>query len=122
MAALPRLARWRRLISSDDELESQRKLDQALEAGATPVSEVVPRQQVTVFGELMSITLSPSRGSHWLRGELSDGSGTLGLMWMGRRTVPGIRPGVKLAVSGRVTKDADGKSVMYNPSYKLTAA
>jgi len=121
MAALRRLARWRRLISSDDELESQRKLEAALEAGATPVSEVVDRAEVTVFGELTSITLSPSHDAHWLRGDLSDGSGTLGLMWMGRRTVPGIRAGVKLAVTGRVTKDSEGKPVMYNPAYELAA-
>ena len=96
-----------------------RLLNAALAAGATPLASVKPRQQATVRGELVSVTLMPVHDAHWLRAELSDGSGILNLVWMGRRTVPGIKAGATLTVKGRVTLEDDGRQVMYNPCYEL---
>ncbi|MCL2782563.1 MAG: OB-fold nucleic acid binding domain-containing protein [Propionibacteriaceae bacterium] len=114
--------RLRQALSSDDERESMRLLNAALTAGASPLAGVKPRQLVTVRGQLMSVTLMPVHGAHWVSAELSDGSGTLNLIWMGRRTVPGITPGATLTVTGRVTLDETRHAVMYNPCYELGAA
>ena len=99
-----------------------RLLNAALTAGATPIAGVRARQPVTLRGDLTSVTLMPVHGAHWLKAVLSDGSGALTLIWMGRRTVPGIVPGVTLSVTGRVTFDADHQPVMYNPGYELESA
>jgi RecJ-like exonuclease len=45
----------------------------------------------------------------------------LTVVWLGRRQIPGIEPGRKLRVTGRVTR-RDGKPVVFNPSYELLPA
>jgi len=113
------LSRLRRALASNDEQTSMDLRDQVLSAGATPLSHVAPRQSATIQGTLVSLTQSPVHGTHWLRAELSDGSGSLVLIWMGRRVVPGIKAGTTLQVTGRVARDQVGRLVMYNPRYEL---
>ena len=53
--------------------------------------------------------------------EFTDGSGTVTLIWMGRRSIPGITAGRELIVSGRVSF-VDGERRVYNPLYELVPA
>lgn len=76
------------------------------------------RQLACVQGAVQILTLNPRSGTAWLEAELGDGSGTLQLIWMGRREIPGIRPGVQLRVHGRVTMHA-GRPAIFNPAYEL---
>ena len=49
---------------------------------------------VTLFGTLKTVTFSPRGGVPALEGELYDGTGTVTLIWLGRRKIAGIRPGL----------------------------
>ena len=44
-------------------------------------------------GTLRTVTLRPRAGVPALVAELYDGSGTINLVWLGRRQIPGIEPG-----------------------------
>jgi hypothetical protein len=55
-----------------------------------------------------------------LEAELFDGSGSVTLVWLGRRRIPGIEPGRTLTARGRFA-DVEGKRVIYNPRYELGA-
>lgn len=76
------------------------------------------RQLASAQGTVQVLTLNPRSGTAWLEAELGDGTGTLQLIWMGRREITGIRPGVALRVHGRVTLHA-GRPAIFNPAYEL---
>ena len=53
--------------------------------------------------------------------ELYDGTEGVQLVWLGRRSIPGIEPGRTVKVRGRVAI-RDGQKVIYNPDYDLLPA
>ena len=107
-----------RLASSAKEHEAQELLKDCVEMGAVPVSELPDREQVRVAGTLRTVTLRPRAGVPALVAELYDGSGTMCVVWLGRRQIPGIDPGREILTRGLVTMD-DGRPTMYNPRYEL---
>ena len=48
------------------------------------------------------------------------GPGSVTVVWLGRRRIAGVEPGVALRVQGRMSTQ-DGVRVIYNPRYELTA-
>ena len=64
--------------------------------------------------------MRPRAGAPSLEATLYDGSGLLTLVWLGRRKIAGIKPGVGLKASGRVSCQ-DGQRIMFNPRYELQA-
>jgi hypothetical protein len=120
-----RQGRFRRLLSklttSDAELEAQELQQDAVESGSTPIGRCGDREKVTVTGTLRTVTLRPRAGVPALEAELYDGSGTLSVVWLGRRRIGGVEPGRVLTASGRVSW-AEGHPVMFNPRYELRAA
>lgn len=108
------LSRWAN--SSDmHERELRRDLCDTAEASIDGAPDRLP---VTVQGMLRTVTLRPRGGVPALEAELSDGSGVLIVIWLGRRQIAGIAPGRSMRVSGRIGA-ADGTRVMYNPRYEL---
>jgi hypothetical protein len=55
-----------------------------------------------------------------LEAELFDGSGSLILVWLGRREIAAISPGRSLEVRGRIGRHG-GDRIIYNPRYTLLA-
>jgi hypothetical protein len=82
------------------------------------VRELPDRRLACVCGTLRSVTLRPRAGVPALVAELYDGTGTLTVVWLGRRQVPGISAGRRLRVRGRVAQ-RDGRPVVFNPAYEL---
>lgn len=109
---------WRRFTSSNAELESEQLVKEALDCGATPLARCGNRSLVTVSGTVASVRMQPRGTTRWLEVELKDGSGTVTLIWMGRRSIPGVTPGSKLKVVGRITWQ-ERRPVMFNPSYEI---
>jgi hypothetical protein len=109
---------FKRLTSSQDQLEADELLEGAQERGATPINRCGDRERVTVSGTLRTVTLRPRAGVPALEAELYDGSGTVSLVWLGRRRVPGIEPGRVIVADGRITYQQGGP-VIYNPRYEL---
>lgn len=112
--------RLRRALASTDELEADDELVEAALHGTDPVSRCQARQQHTLSGVLRSVRYAPRDARPELVAELYDGSGSVDLVWLGRRDIAGIGPGRRLLVTGRLS-EGDQHLVMYNPEYALLA-
>ncbi len=66
--------------------------------------------------------IDPREGSGSVEATIFDGSGTMVLRWLGRRSLAGIGLGTGLIVEGMVGTNADGEFVMLNPEYELVPA
>jgi RecG-like helicase len=110
--ALHRLTATREELEADDE----RRISHV--PGATPVAEVVPRRRAVVAGTVTALTYRPRSQTPALTARLSDGTGSLGLIFLGRHDVPGIEPGRRLVAEGMVYDD-HGRPAMFNPAYRL---
>ncbi|WP_166854877.1 MULTISPECIES: OB-fold nucleic acid binding domain-containing protein [Actinomyces] len=102
----------REQIDADDEARI------AARRGTTPVGEVVPRTRATVSGVLRAVTYGPVTAKPVLTGQLYDGTGSIDLVWIGRRSIAGIRPGVHLRAEGVVAAGRT-RPTMSNPAYEL---
>jgi len=86
--------------------------------GATPIVDLVDRSQATVCGAVRSVTLRPRANVPALVAEIDDGSQRLNLIWLGRRRIGGIVPGIRLSAHGRVTF-SHGIPTIFNPAYEI---
>jgi hypothetical protein len=110
----------RNLTAETGKLDAEHLQRQVERAGATTVAACSDRVPVTVFGTVRSVTIRPRAGVPALEAELYDGSGTVTLVWLGRRTIAGLGPGRQVRAAGRITT-AEGRRLIYNPRYELTA-
>jgi hypothetical protein len=107
-----------RLTKSVTQIEADELQEDAARMGCTPMSELVDRQEATVSGTVRAITLRPRVNVPALVVDLYDGSRTINLVWLGRRTIGGIEPGTYLRASGRVTWTR-GVPTIFNPAYEI---
>jgi len=114
--------RLRRLIgmlsSSQEDLLSAELQQDTAEAGCTRIRDCGDRQIVRVTGTLRTVTQRPRAGVPALEAELFDGSASLDVVWLGRRSIAGIEPGRRLIASGRIAMN-HGRPVLFNPKYEL---
>lgn len=111
---------WHRITAPEEQLQSEELQQESSAAGARSLASCQDRERVRVRGKIASVTMHPREGSPTLVAELEDGSGTLRVVWMGRRSIPGIETGRTLTVQGRIVL-AEGERVMYNPVYELSS-
>jgi len=109
-----------RLTADDQTIDAEELRAEAASAGCEPVSMCRKGKVVTVTGRLKSVVYIPRETVPTLEAELFDGSGSVTLVWLGRRRIPGIEPGRTLTARGRFAA-FDGKQVIYNPWYELAA-
>jgi hypothetical protein len=107
-----------RLATSAKVHEAEQLQKGCVEMGATPVADLPRRELVTVAGTLRTVTLRPRAGVPALVADLYDGSGSVCLIWLGRRQIPGIDPGRSIVAYGRITSDGE-QPVIFNPRYEL---
>ncbi|HEX5565453.1 MAG TPA: OB-fold nucleic acid binding domain-containing protein [Streptomyces sp.] len=114
--------RLRRLIgmlsSSQEDLLSAELQQDTEESGCTRICDCGDRQIVRVTGTLRTVTQRPRAGVPALEAELFDGSASLDVVWLGRRSIAGIEPGRRLIASGRIAMN-HGRPVLFNPKYEL---
>ena len=108
----------RRLATSNEELESEALQRNVQHEGAVPIRTCEDRQQVSLTGTISSVTLTPRAGHPALEVELRDGSGTVTLVWLGRRQIAGVDPGRTIKIWGRISCH-EGRRLVYNPRYEL---
>lgn len=109
-----------RLSTSSDRHEAEDLQHDSARAGCTLISGQADRCVATVHGTIRTVTLRPRGGVAALEADLYDGSGSVTVVWLGRRRIPGIGPGRHLTVHGRLGT-RDGERVLFNPRYELTS-
>jgi hypothetical protein len=110
----------RHALASADEVAADEERDAAARVGGcSPVAELGPRRRGRAAGVLRSVVLRPREGVPTVEAELYDGSGSIDLVWLGRRTITGIEPGRRICVEGMVC-DVDGRRTVFNPRYELS--
>ncbi|NYG05520.1 RecG-like helicase [Phycicoccus badiiscoriae] len=115
-SALSRLGEM--LTKSETQIEADELQEDAARMGCTPMCDLQDRQEATVSGTVRAVTLRPRVNVPALVIDLYDGSRTINLVWLGRRTIGGIQPGTYLRVHGRVTHTR-GVPTIFNPSYEI---
>lgn len=108
------ISRWAN--SSDQEARDLRKTYAG--NNCARIAEAPDREMVTLRGSLRTVSLRPRAGVPALEAELSDGSGVVLVVWLGRRRIAGIDAGRSIQVQGRIGEHS-GVRTMYNPRYEL---
>ena len=111
----------KKLSATPDEMEAD-EIGEAREkvGGCQTIEKLTDRDLVSVYGHIKHVTLAPRAGTPTLEAALYDGSGVVTLVWLGRRTIVGVKPGASLVAHGRVSCH-EGRRVIYNPRYELRA-
>jgi hypothetical protein len=107
-----------RITADEQELHNEALRSETAVVGAHPVTACQVGEPVCVAGTLRAVVLRPLAGVPTLEAELYDGTGTVTLVWLGRRRIRGIDPGRSLVARGRLT-ERDGKVTVFNPAYEL---
>ena len=118
---MPHESRIRRSLSrwANSSEMHERELRRAFaESGLVPIADAPDRELVRLRGTVRTVTLRPRGGVPALEAELTDGSGVILLVWLGRRRIAGIDPGRSIQIEGRIGI-SDGHRIMYNPRYEL---
>lgn len=122
MAATGYLKRLtRKLVEDLDTADAEEIASQSRALGAQCASECARGDEVNIHGELRSVQTCSKAAHTGVKAEFFDGTDTVLLKWLGRNRIPGIEPGRKLTVRGRLAQ-YDGGKVIYNPYYELDGA
>ena len=114
-------SRLRRTISkwaNADDMHARELRETTQAGGVELISKAPDRQSVRLRGTLKTVTLRPRGGVPALEAELFDGSGSIILVWLGRREIAAITPGRSMEVEGRIGVHG-GDRIIYNPRYEL---
>ncbi len=118
---MPEKSKLRRTISRWASTSDQHARDLRrtyADSGDHTVAGAPDREVVRLRGTLRTVTLRPRGGVPALEAELDDGSAVVTVVWLGRRRIAGIGPGVSMTVVGRIGVH-DGVRTIYNPRYEL---
>ena len=110
-----------RFAANEDTHDAERLQKDVAAIGATPIKRRCAGSRTSVVGTIRSITLQPVTGTPALHADLWDGTGYISLIWLGRRQIPGIDPGRRIVVHGRLAT-IKGEPTIFNPTYELRSA
>jgi RecG-like helicase len=88
--------------------------------GTAPIGQAPLRVPVKVAGVVRRITVLPMEGSESLEAVISDGTGEITVMFMGRRALPGLNLGTRVIVEGVAGRQRDGTLRMVNPTFEFS--
>ncbi|MTD16445.1 DNA-binding protein [Nakamurella sp. YIM 132087] len=116
------IGRWFKKLVTDDETVDADQLSSEVDAsGCQHAAGCWQGQQVAVLGRLRTVDLRPTDALATLVAELYDGTDEVQLIWLGRRSIPGVETGRTVKAKGRLAL-RDGHKVIYNPDYELLPA
>ena len=93
----------------------------ARQSGCTLVSEAKPRTVARIAGVVEGIRVRPREGVPAIEAVVTDGSGSVTAVWLGRRALPGLTLGIRLVLEGRLGGDPQSLQLM-NPRYEFAGA
>ena len=111
---------WAKFLRSQEESEAAELQDQLNREpqACSAIGMCNSGEVVSLAGTVRYVTILPKDKAPSFEIELYDGSGATKIIWMGRRTIPGIVAGRRMTITGRMT-NIDGNKTIYNPRYQL---
>lgn len=106
--------------SDEDRLAQEIRSWSAGVAGSVRITDAPPRAQAKLAGVVRRITYRPVSGHESLEVLLTDGTGEMVVLWMGRRSIPGLTLGTRVIVEGMVGEER-GVRRLVNPSFEFGA-
>ncbi|MBO0802715.1 MAG: amino acid permease [Nocardiopsaceae bacterium] len=74
--------------------------------------------RAVVEGRVRAVEIRPVEGNCVFEATVADGTGALTAMFYGRQHIPGVEPGARIRLEGKVSPRAEGPA-MINPAYQL---
>lgn len=114
---------FRRFFGRMAESDEQRYAEEieawaAATPGTVRIRDAGTRSRVRLAGVVRRITVRPLEGNESLEALLYDGTGEVIVVWMGRRSIPGLNLGTRLVVEGLLADHRSGRRVV-NPSFEF---
>jgi hypothetical protein len=85
-----------------------------------PISDLRWREPAAIEGRVRSICVQPRAGVATLEATVWDDTGGVTVVWLGRRSVVGVKPGAHLRVEG-ILGSHHGRLAFLNPTTELVA-
>jgi amino acid transporter len=93
----------------------------ALPDGVTAIGDLgAGGSKAVIEGRVRSVEIRPVEQNCVFECTIDDGTGPLTVMFYGRTGIPGLAPGTRLRLEGKVSVRAGGR-VMTNPAYELVS-
>jgi len=89
-------------------------------ADCSCIGDVTWKEPVRVVGRVRSLRVQPRANVPTLECTLVDDTGGITVVFLGRRSVPGVGLGTRMIVEGRAGSH-HGKLAVLNPTYTLLA-
>jgi RecG-like helicase len=120
MGILDGLRRSLRRMAESDEQRLNEEIRGWAETipGSTRIAEAPNRSRAKLAGVVRRITVRPLEGYESLEALISDGTGEIEVVWMGRRSIPGLSLGTKVVVDG-VVGESRGERRVVNPTFEF---
>jgi RecG-like helicase len=106
--------------SDEDRLAEEIQEWAATVPGTVRIRDAPTRSRVKVAGVVKRITVRPLAGFESLEALITDGTGEMSVLWMGRRSIPGLTLGTRIVVEGVVAEER-GALKMVNPRFEFAA-
>lgn len=93
--------------------------------GVEQIADCRPRTRQKVAGVVESIKLTPQNNTCMLEVQIYDGTDEIVGVWYGRRKIPGVDLGRRIALEGTIADAGDSRDVelqIINPAYELLPA
>ena len=112
---------FRRMAESDEQRYAEEIEAWASQIpGTTRVGDAESRSRAKLAGVVRRITVRPLQGQESLEALLYDGTGEMTVVWMGRRSIPGLTLGTRLIVEGMVGEQRSERRIV-NPTFEFSA-
>jgi len=108
----------KRLRTTVDELDDERKRDRLAGLDLTPIEAISPRVQVRIGGEVTRSRIAARSGVPAFEITVSDGTGSAVAVFTGRRSLAGLDHQRVVVLEG-VPREEHGQMVFLNPAYEL---
>ena len=110
------LRRWLTRLTESDEARLDSEIQEWAESvpGTVRIGTTQPRQRVKVAGVIRRLTVFPMQDNESLEVVISDGTGEVTAVFMGRRGIGGLSLGRRVVIEG-VLGEHHGETRMVNP-------
>jgi hypothetical protein len=86
--------------------------------GITAIAALSGGRKASVAGRVKTVSIRPVEDNCVFEATVADGTGSLTAMFYGRTNIPGVEPGARLRLDGKVSMRGGGPA-MINPAYEL---